>query len=128
MTSFNSFRSFKSEVEHLISKADFDSALKLTHDYVDKIITESLLTSKILESRELDSLCQRIGFRNLERLKSQDLIDEPNVEIDKFIYVVTKIQKSGGLINVIENFIKNRPFSTHTANEYRSIYLAKQGF
>jgi hypothetical protein len=111
---FNSYKSFfllKQAILEFIKNEDYENALILIHDFVDKIITEPLLTSTILGSRELDFLCSYIGSANLKRLNLASV--DSCRQIDDFVYLITKIQKSGGYINVIEDFIKSRPDSNH---------------
>ena len=111
INNYKSFLLLKQAILVFIKKEDYDSALILLHDYVDKIITEPLFTSTILGSSELDYLCSSIGSANLKRLNLA-FVDSCR-QIDSYVYIVTKIQKSGGYIKIIEEFIKSRPGSSH---------------
>jgi len=111
MNDYKSFALLKQRILDFIKKEDYDSALILIHDFVDRIITEPLCTATILSSRELDYLCSYIGSANLKRLNLA-FVDSCR-HVDSYVYIVTKIQKSGGYIRVIEDFIKSKPDSSH---------------
>jgi len=109
---FKSSLSLKKAVSHLIDKGDIDLALRLTHDYVERIITEPLCTAQIYGSKELDSLCQRIGKNNLSTIR-QEITDSVISQQPMFLYIVTRLQKSGGHTRVIEDFIRAQPDAQH---------------
>ena len=88
----------------LIGSNDLDKALRLIHRFVQRIVTEPLCASHVLASKTLDELCQRIGCENFAGIaveKSRENRERPVV-----VYIVTKLQKSGGHTRVIEDFIK----------------------
>jgi len=80
----------------------------------------------------LDDLCQLIGKANLIEIK-RVIADTTFSQRDQpvFVYIVTKLQKSGGHTRVIEDFIKAQPdgqhviLSTELAGRSDTDYLMK---
>lgn len=101
-------------VSELLGQDAIGPALRLIHDFVERIITEPLCTSQVVGSRTLDDLCQRIGKANLAEIQREHA-DAGLIQRDQpfFAYIVTKLQKSGGHTRVIEDFIKARPEARH---------------
>jgi hypothetical protein len=111
---FSSIYALKRAVLFLMEKGDIDQALRLIHDCVELIITEPLCTSQVFGSKTLDELCQRIGKVNLAVIKREIADTRPFQSGQSvFVYIVTKLQKSGGHTRVIEDFIKARPDGLH---------------
>lgn len=111
---YDSIRSLREAVSLLIDKDEGDQALRLIHDFVERIITEPLCTSQVFGSKTLDELCQRIGKANLTKIKreiAEMTLSRWNQPV--FTYIVTKLQKSGGHTRVIEDFIKTQPGAWH---------------
>lgn len=114
MKNFSSFKNLEISIENLISEKKYDQALKSIHEYVDKINSESLCASRVLGSRKLDQLCQLIGAKS--KLANDRVVKSARIkksETATFVYVVTKIQRSGGHIKVIEDFIRAKPNNNH---------------
>jgi hypothetical protein len=111
---YDSVRSLSEAVSRLTNNGDVDQALRLIHDFVKRIITEPLCTSQVFGSKILDDLCQRIGKTNLTEIQ-QEIADASLSQQDQqvFVYIVTKLQKSGGHTRVIEEFIKAQPGGQH---------------
>ena len=111
---YGSVHSLKKTVFLLTDKGNADQALRLIHDFVERIITEPLCTSQVFGSKALDDLCQRIGKASLAEIK-RETADVTLSQLDQpvFAYIVTKLQKSGGHTRVIEDFIKARPEAAH---------------
>ena len=111
---YDSIRSLSEVVFLLKDKGKIDQALGLLQDFVERIITEPVCTSQIYGSKTLDKLCQIIGEANLieirRKLANADQIEQKQPIL---VYVVTKLQKSGGHTRVIEDFIKARPEAQH---------------
>lgn len=111
---YKSIYSLSDKISLLIERGDIDQALRLIHDFVERIFTEPLCTAQVFGSKTLDDLCQRIGKANLQKC-GREIVDaapggqEPPV----FTYVVTKLAKSGGHTRVIEDFIRARPGGRH---------------
>lgn len=97
----------------LIEAGDLDRALHVLHDFVEKIITEPLCTSQVFGSEMLDALCMQIGGANLHAMaRPVSRGDAPDTEAP-YVYIVTKLQRSGGHTRVIEDFIRARPEARH---------------
>ena len=111
---YASVQSFKEAVSCLIDLNEISQALHLIHDFVERIVTEPLATSQVFGSKTLDDLCQRIGKASLTEIK-QEIADAAPSQLDPpvFVYIVTKLQKSGGHTRVIEDFIKAQPGGQH---------------
>ena len=111
---YNSVRSLKEDVSHLINIGEFEQSLRIIHDFVERIITEPLCTSQIFGSVALDDLCQSVGKANLACINYNILDFIPHQKnLPVFTYIVTKLQKSGGHTRVIEDFVKARPNAHH---------------
>jgi hypothetical protein len=106
-----SVRALYDKVSILISSQNYDLALRLIHDFVERIITEPLCTSVVFGSTKLDILCQRIGSANLEKITGTTT-SSPSKE-SVVVYIVTKLQISGGHTRVIEDFIAAHPAGQH---------------
>ena len=106
--------SLEETVTLLTDKGDFDKALRLIYAFVEHVFTEPLCVSQVFGSKTLDDLCQRIGVVNFARIK-QGAGYMQSIQMDEpvFVYIVTKLQKSGGHTRVIESFIKARPEGRH---------------
>jgi len=111
MKKIDSVRLLKEEVLSLIRRNKLSQALKLIHDFVGRIVTEPLCTSQVFGSKTLDELCLRIGHINLLNLSDEMTVVESEKPV--FVYIVTKLQKSGGHTRIIENFIQAQEGGQH---------------
>jgi hypothetical protein len=110
----SSISSLSETVALLTDKGDLNRALRLIHDAVERVITEPLCVSQVFGSKVLDNLCQSIGKANLAKVKLEIRdVEYFQSEVPVFVYVVTKLQKSGGHTQLIETFIKARPDGLH---------------
>ena len=111
---YASINSLAEKVHHLVENGELDQALRLIHHFVEQIITEPLCTAQVFGSKILDDLCQLIGQENLKQNKPHH-INLPTTQHDQstIVYIVTKLQKSGGHTRVIEDFIKSEPEARH---------------
>lgn len=109
---YSSVQSVKEMVSFLIEKNDINQALHLVHDLVERIVTEPLCTSQVFGSKVLDDLCQRIGACSLARI-SAGVPATATIPQEPVVYIVTRLQKSGGHTRVIEDFIMARPETRH---------------
>ena len=110
------FGSIYALVEHanqLIDSNRLDHALHLVYDCVEQVLTEPMCTAKVIGSVSLDNLCQKVGERNLTSIDRNTLLFDTHTEQSVFVYIVTKLQRSGGHTRVIEDFIKARPHARH---------------
>ena len=71
---YGSIPALKEAVLLLTDKGNVDQALRIIHDFVERIITEPLCTSQVYGSKTLDDLCQRIGKANLAEIR-RDIAD-----------------------------------------------------
>ncbi|WP_126455317.1 glycosyltransferase family 4 protein [Sulfuriflexus mobilis] len=127
-----SLHSVELDVSRLTGRGHLDQALRLIHDFVERIITEPLCTSQVFGSKTLDDLCQHIGKASLaEIIRENEDVSQEQQDQSGFVYIVTKLQKSGGHTRVIEDFIRAQPdgqhiiLSTELAGRSDSDYLAK---
>lgn len=111
---YDSVHSLSEAITLLIDKGNIDQALRLISGFVERIITEPLCTAKIYGSKNLDKLCQLTGqanLREIHRILPTDKRTQQDLPI--VVYIVTKLQKSGGHTRVITDFIKARPEAQH---------------
>lgn len=109
-----SLLSVTKHVEKEIKKEKLNKALKLIHNSVMQVITEPVCTAQVFASKALDDLCQKTGkicFQN----NKQTFKQKEKIETTKpvFVYLVTKLQKSGGHTRVMRDFIIARPEAYH---------------
>lgn len=110
---YKSFSDLVDCIDASIDKKDFDAALRLIQDWVENVISEPVLAAQVYGSKELDWRCQRIGLLSWQ---SMDVLSrEPDLEgtRDCNLYIVTKLQTSGGHTKVIKDFIAARPDEKH---------------
>lgn len=111
---YKSVHSLIDTVTDSLNTGDISRSLYLVHDFVERIITEPLCVSQVYGSKSLDALCQKIGAENFVKISiSKSELDNKRRTHPVVIYVVTKLQKSGGHTRVIEDFIRARPDSIH---------------
>jgi len=115
--SINSYKSvdlIKKDVRRSIASGHLDQALRLIHDFVEQVFTEPLCTAQFFGSVELDALCQAIGRASLETVYNAPPAS-PQYQSGKkcYVYIVTRLQSSGGHTKVIEDLIKARPSAEH---------------
>lgn len=103
----------KAQTLALIEAGDLDRALRVLHDFVERIITEPVCTSQVFGSQTLDELCMHIGGANLQAMAPISSQNGATCSDQPYIYVVTKLQRSGGHTRVIEDFIRARPEARH---------------
>ncbi len=111
---YASIHSLAEAVAVFTDNGDLDKSLRLIHGCVERIITEPLCTSQVYGSRTLDGQCQCIGKTNLATinyLTSENNESQPGRLA--IVYIVTKLQKSGGHTRVIEDFIRAQPDAQH---------------
>ena len=109
-----SVNQFQNEAKAYLLDGDFDSALYLIQRLVDQVFCEPINTAEIFGSKLLDDLCQEIGHLNLHKLQIKKAIYldniQPSVESEKtVVYVVSKLQASGGHTAVLADIIRLAP-------------------
>lgn len=111
---YASVKTFNEAVSALVDRGEIDRALHAIHDLVEKIVTEPLCTSQVFGSAVLDDLCQRVGALSLARISPGVAAMETSPDVTSVVvYIVTRLQKSGGHTRVIEDFIMARPEARH---------------
>ncbi len=90
------------------------TALRLIHDFVEDVITEPLCTASVFASKRLDAFCQRVGEHSLRhgQVTPADLWPARGRR-PLVVYVLTRLQKSGGHSRVVEDFIRAQPDKDH---------------
>lgn len=129
---FNSIRALIGRAEHAIDQGQFNFALRIIHDFVEQIVTEPLCTSQVFASRDLDQLCLRIGRQNLSSLGVNQIDPWPHrTGRSRIVYVVSRVQRSGGHSRLVQDFIRAQPdkdhliFSTGVGGPSDEDYLSK---
>ena len=92
---------------------ELNAALYAVHDCVERIISEPLCTGQVFGSIKLDAICQEIGRRNLQLLNLNMPVRQRNATSFDCVYLVTKLQKSGGHTRILGDFIQAFPQSGH---------------
>jgi len=98
-----------------LSEGKINDALKIAHNFVERVITQPLCTSQVMASREFDQLCLRIGRTALAQRKEL-MGDDPWPRSQKrplVVYLITKWQRSGGHSRLVLDFIKAQPDKDH---------------
>ncbi|WP_367066287.1 hypothetical protein [Oryzisolibacter sp. LB2S] len=113
-TNFHSVRSLAEKVELAIAQGRLNAGLNLIHDFVERIITEPLCTAQVFASRELDGLCIKIGRSNLhDAIESRFYEDVADVDANITVYIVSRLQSSGGHSRLVLDFIRAQPEKNH---------------
>ena len=98
-------------IDETIKAGQLNRSLKLIHDCVVQIVSEPICTALVFGSANLDKLCQKVGRHCLEQHISDKEIHK-QATFD-YVYLVSRLQKSGGHTRVIRNFISARPEARH---------------
>jgi hypothetical protein len=118
--------------ENALTQGGIEVALRMIHDFVERIVTEPLCTSLAFASRDLDQLCQRIGRQNLSSLGLGQEDPWPlRSSRSRIVYVVSRLQRSGGHSRLVQDFIRAQPdkdhliLSTGVGGPSDEVYLSK---
>jgi hypothetical protein len=106
----SSFYALEKKIIADIDGGDLNNALRRIRNYVDAVFTEPLCTARVFSSKKLDELCVRIGRANFALLKC-DVSAKPHKKT--IVYIITKLQNSGGHSKVIDDFIRAEPDAQH---------------
>ncbi len=102
------------KVEMSLKYGQVNTALHSIHNFVEKIITEPLCVSQCLGSFEIDELCLKIGRDSFSKLHlTQQDIWPFRGNRPRVIYVVSRLQRSGGHTRLIRDFINAQPEKDH---------------
>lgn len=110
---FNSVRSLSISVSEKVGRGELNIALHTIHAFVEKIITEPVCTAQSFGSRVLDDTCQKIGKANWAAHEFAIDVSKPRHGAIIYVYIVTKLQKSGGHSRMVEDFINAFPGKRH---------------
>ncbi|MBB3967272.1 glycosyltransferase [Rhizobium metallidurans] len=111
---YQNFTDLSARIDAQIRRHRFDTALHLIQEFVETVISEPMLVSHIYGSKELDRRCQELGlisYRSLGAI-AQPRNDGKNMHGCN-VYIVSKLQTSGGHTKVIKDFIAARPNEQH---------------
>lgn len=110
----SSVRALINKAENALGRGRINTALTYVHDFVERIITEPMLTAQVFASQDLDQLCLRIGRQNLNGLPVPQGDIWPGRECGAVIvYLVSRFQRSGGHSRVVQDFICAQPEKNH---------------
>lgn len=109
-----SVRSVIKSAETALNANNINLALRLAHDFVERIISDPLCTSQVFSSFEMDQLCLSIGRRNLDNLTVPERQSSSKLEKrSTIVYVASRLQRSGGHSRLIQDFIRSQPEKNH---------------
>jgi hypothetical protein len=106
----DSIAKLTSIIEQYVFENDLNSALYLIYDLVEKIVCEPINTAQIYGSELLDDNCQAIGAINLLKLRNEKVSPvEATITKNLVVYVVSRLQASGGHTAVLADIIRLSP-------------------
>jgi glycosyltransferase involved in cell wall biosynthesis len=110
----SSVRALISKAETALGRGSINIALCCVHDFVERIITEPICTAQVFASHDLDQLCLRIGRQNLASLTApQDDFWPGRKNGVTVVYLVSRLQRSGGHSRLVQDFIRAQPEKNH---------------
>lgn len=110
----NSVRSLVGKAESALAQGRINLALLLVHDFVERIVTEPICTAQVFASRDLDQVCLSIGRQNLARLSASPDHPQPGRKDEKnVVYLVSRLQRSGGHSRLVQDFAREQPDKNH---------------
>lgn len=109
-----SVRSLIRRAETALDGGSVNVALRLVHNFVERIVTEPICTAQVFASRDLDQLCLRIGRHNLASLVTpQNNSFSGGKNGSTVVYLVSRLQRSGGHSRLVQDFIRAQPEKKH---------------
>lgn len=114
MSLVHSTAQFQDKIKAYLAEDNLDAALSSIHRLVDQVFCEPINTAQIFGSKLLDDLCQEIGVMNWQKMQSKDSLSLSNgAKIEStentVIYIVSKLQASGGHTAVLADIIRLGP-------------------
>ncbi len=97
-------------IETMVARSAWNEALEAIHDAVEHVITDPFFMGQIYSSPRLDALCQIIGAHSFDALPK---VDVARNERPTYIYIASKLQRSGGHTRLLRDFILARPDASH---------------
>jgi len=112
--SMQPLRSLIRRAESALDEGDLNCALGIVHGFVEQIITNPICTSQIYASRDLDALCLTIGRHHLAGLvRALRPLRMAQVNKSLNVYLVSRLQRSGGHSRLVQDFIRAQPCKEH---------------
>ena len=109
-----SVRSVIKRAENFLNVGNVNCALRLVHNFVERIVAEPICTAQVFSSFELDHLCLRIGRHSLNSLTvTQEQHLSGCESVSTVVYVVSRLQRSGGHSRLVQDFIRAQPEKKH---------------
>jgi len=97
------------QLDAMLAARQTDEALRLIQDTVERILAEPICTAGVFASALLDRYCQNVGAATL----AVESLPSTKKGVCS-VYIVTKLQKSGGHARALEDLIRAAPEgSTH---------------
>lgn len=110
----SSVRFVKRSVICFLDCGKVNDSLRMIHDFVERIITEPLCTAQVFSSNDLDKLCLEIGLRNNEDILTSCKSFTLNINFRGcVVYIVSRLQRSGGHSRLVQDFIREQPTKRH---------------
>ncbi len=102
---------FERRIYSLINSGNFNAALAKIQLIVDRTFCEPLIVGQVFSSEILDQFCQTIGMINKEKSINSRQNPAANKKCTNYnmIFLVSKLQLSGGHSAVIFDIIKHSP-------------------
>jgi predicted O-linked N-acetylglucosamine transferase (SPINDLY family) len=109
---------FESQVLANIDKGNLDSALNSIINFADEIAygyLSILAKTNVYGSKDLDNLCQTIGYENFNQNRHNNYLESDQLKTDEnlSVYIVSQLYQAGGHTAVINDLIKSRPDNKH---------------
>lgn len=112
-TDSKSVSSLINMADHALHHGDVNAALNIVYNFVEKVITNPISTSQVFASRDLDDLCLRIGRYHLTTTDLHRLPTAFGGNETKVVYLVSRLQRSGGHSRLVQDFIHGQPDKNH---------------
>ncbi|WP_275099285.1 glycosyltransferase [Sedimenticola hydrogenitrophicus] len=109
-----SVRALVGKTESALIQGRVSLALRIIHDFVERIVTEPICAAQVFASHDLDQLCLHIGRQNLVNLGKlhEDPWSDSTIR-PRVAYIVSSLQKSGGHSRLVQDFVRSQPEKNH---------------
>lgn len=110
----DSLHSQKQRIRSALALNDLNKALALIHDCVERVITEPLCTAQVFGSRDLDDYCLEAGRKSFVGIDiSRPSFHYDHTRMPLVVYIVSRLQRSGGHARLVQDFIRLQPEKYH---------------
>ncbi|NOI30708.1 hypothetical protein [Vibrio coralliilyticus] len=106
-------RTFKNKVQAKIESNNLNDALDMLVSFVENMITDPTSFGFVLGHQLLDDLCLTIGTKSFVQLNSARISHNFTREDNTFVYLVSRLQNSGGHLRILLEMIGNEPDKNH---------------